>query len=93
MASKRDLKKKIKSETDELIEDAFIESINGDQKEADKMDGLVDEIIDYRYDLLSRVSNYPKGDRAKVKDHFNAIRTDLSTKNTDYNKKIGRVKK
>jgi hypothetical protein len=93
MASKRDIKKKIKSETDELIEDAFIESINGDKKEAGRMDGIIDEIIDYRYDLLGRVSNHPKGNRAKVKDHFNAIRTDLSTKNTDYSKKIGRVKK
>lgn len=91
MASKRDIKKKIKSDTDELIEDAFIESINGDKKEAEKMDGIIDEIIDYRYDLLSRVSNHPRENRAKVKEHFNAIRTDLSAKNKDYKKKIGRV--
>jgi len=91
MASKRDIKKKIKSDTDELIEDAFIESINGDKKEAEKMDGIIDEIIDYRYDLLSRVSNPPRENRAKVKEHFNAIRTDLSAKNTDYKKKIGRI--
>lgn len=93
MPSKRDIKKKIKSETNELIEDAFIESINGDKKEASKMDGIIDEIIDYRYDLLSRVSNHPRENRAKVKEHFNAIRTDLSTKNADYSKKIGRIKK
>ena len=94
MPNRRDLKKKIKKDTDLLIEDAFIESINGDDKEAKKMDGVIDEIIDDRYDLINRVSNYPReNDRKKVREHFNAIRTDLDTKSTDYSKKIGRVTK
>ena len=91
MANKRDIKKEIKSYTDELIEDAFIESINGDEKEAKKMDEIIDEIIDYRYDLLSRVANSPKGNRAKVKEHFRSIRNDLMTKGEEYRKKIGKV--
>lgn len=92
MPSRRKLKKKIKQETDLIIEDAFIESINGDEKEAKKMDSTIDEIIDDRYEMLGRISTYPKNEnRAKVKEHFNAIKTDLSAKVADYSKKIGRV--
>ena len=92
MPSRRKLKKEIKSETNLIIEDAFIESINGDEKEAKKMDSTIDAIIDDRYEMLSRVSSYPKNEgRAKVKKHFNAIKTDLSAKVADYRKKIGRV--
>ena len=92
MPSRRKLKKKIKRETDLIIEDAFIESINGDEKEVKKMDSTIDSIIDDRYEMLSRVSNYPKNEKkAKVTEHFNAIKTDLDTKVADYSKKIGRV--
>ena len=93
MPSRRKLKKKIKQQTDLIIEDAFIESINGDEKEAKKMDTTIDSIIDDRYEMLSRVSNYPKSEkRAKVTEHFNAIKTDLDARVSDYSKKIGRVK-
>ena len=92
MPSRRKLKKKIKQETDLIIEDAFIESINGDEKEVKKMDSTIDSIIDDRYEMLGRVSNYPKNEKkAKVKEHFNAIKTDLDAKVADYSKKIGRV--
>jgi len=93
MPSRRKLKKKIKQDTDLIIEDAFIESINGDENEAKKMDTTIDSIIDDRYEMLSRVSNYPKNEkRAKVTAHFNAIKTDLDARVSDYSKKIGRVK-
>ncbi len=92
MPSRRKLKKHVKIETDLIIEDAFIESINGDEKEAKKMDSMIDEIIDDRYEMLSRISTYPINEsRAKVKEHFNAIKLDLTTKVADYSKKIGRV--
>ncbi|MEQ8910065.1 MAG: hypothetical protein RIC95_12780 [Vicingaceae bacterium] len=92
MANRRSLKKQIKQETDLLIEDAFLESMEGDKKEKTKMDGIIDEIIDARHDLLSRISSYPKNhDRAKVKEHFNAVRTELADKTASYSKKIGRI--
>ena len=92
MPSRKKLKKQIKANTDLIIEDAFIESINGDEKEAKKMDGIIDEIIDDRYEMLSRISNYPINEaRAKVKEHFNALKKDLSAKVAEYSKKIGRV--
>jgi oligoribonuclease NrnB/cAMP/cGMP phosphodiesterase (DHH superfamily) len=46
MASRRKFKKQIKNRTNLLIEDAFIESINGDAREAVKMDSIIDEVID-----------------------------------------------
>lgn len=92
MASRRKIKKNIKEKTNLLIEDAFIESINGDEKEGKKMDDIIDNIIDDRHSMLNKVSNYPrKENRAKIKEHFNAIRTDLDAKVTEYDKKIGRV--
>ena len=55
MASRRKFKKQIKLKTDILIEDAFIESINGDEK----MDKLIDEVIDDRIEILGKVCGYP----------------------------------
>jgi hypothetical protein len=92
MPSRRKFKKSIKSQTNLLIEDAFIESINGDEKEASKMDNLIDEVIDDRHEMLNKVSDYPNnGKRAEVKAHFNAIKENLDKKTNDYAKKIGRV--
>ena len=92
MPSRRKIKKDIKNRTNLLIEDAFIESVNGDEKEGKKMDEIIDNIIDDRHQMLNKISDYPKREnRAKVKEHFNAIRTELDTKATDYAKKIGRI--
>lgn len=92
MASRRKLKKQIKAQTDELIEDAFIESINGDEKEAKKMDQIIDDLIDDRMETLNKVSAYPKrGEKSEIKTHFNALLKGLEAKLGEYSKKIGRV--
>ena len=92
MPSRRKFKKQIKAKTNLLIEDAFIESINGDEKESKKMDTIIDEVIDERHEMLNKVSEYPnKGKRAEVKAHFNSIKSTLDTKTDDYTTKIGRV--
>jgi len=92
MANRREIKKEIKRKTDLLIEDAFIESINGDKKEADKMDQLIDELIDERYAMLSKVSSYPRnGSRNEIKKHFSDLQKELDNKVTEYDKKIGHV--
>lgn len=92
MPSRRKIKKEIKKETNLLIEDAFIESINGDAKESKKMDGLIDELIDKRFELISKVSNYPNnGKRAEVKEYFKGVKEDLSKEVSNYTKKIGHV--
>ncbi len=87
MASRRKLKKSIKSHTNLLIEDAFIESLNGDAK----MDKVIDELIDTRFDMLSGVSNYPNKDSKAASKHFNDLKAKLESTISDYTKKIGRV--
>jgi len=92
MASRRKFKKQIKNNTNLLIEDAFIEAINGDEKEAKKMDDIIDNIIDDRHEMLNKVSSYPLNEnRATIKEHFKTIKTDLDSKATEYKKKIGIV--
>lgn len=92
MANRRTLKKQIKKQTNELIEDAFIESINGAEKEAKKMDQLVDELIDDRFELISKVSDYPKKKDAKtIKSHFSELKDEVKSKVDAYRKKIGKV--
>ena len=93
MPSRRKLKKQIKNSTNEIIEEGFMESINGDAKEAEKMDKVIDDLIDYRIDLLSKVSNYPlNGKRSEVKQHFESLKKEMKNKNEEYSKKIGHVK-
>lgn len=70
-----------------------MESINGDAKEAEKMDKMIDEVIDYRFDALSGISNYPiHGKRSEVKKYFAKIKEKLHAQNKEYSKKIGHVK-
>ncbi len=92
MPSRRKIKKAIKAQTDLLIEDAFIEAINGDEKEGAKMDSIIDSIIDDRQEMLNHVSAYPtKEGRAKIKAHFSTLKKNLSDKTNEYSKKIGHV--
>lgn len=92
MSNKRELKKLIKEYTNRLIEDAYYQSLEADQKEIKKMEGIIDEIVDKRFELINRISNYPLNkNRRQVKEHFNAIQTDLDKLNLEYSKKIGRV--
>jgi hypothetical protein len=92
MANRREIKKEIKQKTNLLIEDAFIESINGGKKEAEKMDKIIDELIDARYEMISKVSTYPKnGSSSEIKKHFSALQSELSNKVEEYDKKIGHV--
>lgn len=88
MINRRTLKKAVKMETDILIEDAFIEKFNGDKK----MDKIIDELIDKRYDMLSAICNYPRhAKRSEVKTHFTNLRKELNSTIEDFTKQIGHV--
>ncbi len=88
MASRRKLKKSIKQSSNLLIEDAFIESLNGDAK----MDGLIDKIIEQRFESLNKVCAYPnRGSRAEVKAHFEGLKSEFDKGITEYTKKVGKV--
>lgn len=92
MANKRDIKKQIKEATDRLIEDAYYQTLEADEKEVKKMESVIDELVEQRFDMLNRVSNYPQdANRAKVKEHFSGVLADLEKHTAEYSKKIGRV--
>ena len=56
------------------------------------MDEIIDQVIDYRIEMLNKVCAYPNREsRAKIKAHFNTIASNLEAKTADYTKKIGRV--
>ena len=92
MANKRALKKLIKDNTDRLIEDAYYQTLEADDKEVKKMEAVIDEIVDKRFELINKISNYPLNkERRLVKEHFNAIQTELEKISVEFSKKIGRV--
>ena len=92
MANKRDIKKEIKKETDRLMEDAFYQTLDAAKKEAEKMDKVIDDIVDKRYELIRQVNQYPKKeDVAKVKAHFESVRKELKEQIDSFSKKIGKV--
>lgn len=88
MPSRRKLKKKLKKETNLLIEDAFIEAINGDKK----MDQLIDDVIDKRFDFIAQISQYPhEKEGKKIREHFHNLKGEFAKSLDDYTKKIGKV--
>lgn len=92
MANKRDIKKEIKNKTNGLIEDAFYQTLDAAKKEADKMDEVIDDIIDKRFELIRQVNQYPRNESvAKVKAHFESVRKELKEKLDSFSKKIGKV--
>lgn len=92
MPNKRELKKLIKEHTNRLIEDAYYQTLEADANEVKKMESVIDEIVDHRFELINRVANYPLNkNRREVKEHFNSIQTDLEKLNVEFSKKIGRV--
>jgi hypothetical protein len=92
MANKRDIKKDIKNATDRLIEDAFYQTLDAAEKEAKKMDDVIDKIVDERFDLIKKVNQYPKKEETKkVKAHFAEVKQELSKMVDEYTKKIGKV--
>lgn len=75
-----------------MIEDAYFQTLEADPKEVKKMESIVDEIVDKRFELINRVANYPLNkNRRQVKEHFNSIQADLEKLNIEFSKKIGRV--
>ena len=92
MPNKRELKKQIKEHTNRLIEDAYYQTLEAEANEVKKMEAIIDEIVDKRFELINRVANYPLNkNRREVKEHFNTIQTDLEKLNIEFSKKIGRV--
>ena len=92
MANKRDIKKEIKQSTNKLIEDAFYQTLDAADKEVKKMDELIDKIVEERFELISKVNQYPiNGEAKEIKSHFKEVREELRKLADDYTKMIGKV--
>lgn len=92
MANKRDIKKEIKQSTNKLIEDAFYQTLDAADKEVKKMDELIDKIVEERFELISKVNQYPiNGEAKEIKSHFKEVREELGKLADEYTKKIGKV--
>jgi len=92
MANKRDIKKEIKQSTNKLIEDAFYQTLDAGDKEVKKMDELIDKIVEERFELISKVNQYPiNGEAKEIKSHFKEVREELGKLADEYTKKIGKV--
>ncbi|HKM94571.1 MAG TPA: hypothetical protein VJY41_13040 [Prolixibacteraceae bacterium] len=93
MASKRDLKKDIRSITEQVIADA-LEMTSNLEKDADreKILEIILEITQIHNELIERV-NHPDGkDNPKmIKKHFNAIIDDLMKGYSDAYEKLGKI--
>ncbi len=66
MASKRDLKKRVRRVVFEVL-NGCDEIIVGDGKDADKADKLIDEAVDFHDDIIAKII------KAGSKKEFNAI--------------------
>jgi len=88
MPSRRKLKKSIKNNSNLIIEDAFIQMINGPNADEKKLNKIIDELIDARFDLISKVSQFPRGSRKDNKAHFQTLKEEVEKKMQEFQKKI-----
>ena len=78
MPNRRKIKKQIKQWSNAQIEDAYIEIINNPKADEKKLNKRIDDLVESRFQLLAKVSQYPRGGGKDIKAHFNQLRADLS---------------
>jgi hypothetical protein len=81
MASKKDLKKRVKRMVYEVLNDCDYVIVN-DGKNADKADQLSDDAVDFHDEVIAKIN------AAKSKKEFNAIIETLKKGGEDFVKKL-----
>lgn len=81
MASKKDLKKRVKGMVIEILNDCDYIIVN-DGKNADKADKLIDEAVDFHDDAIAKINS------AKSKKEFNELVSSLNKAGEDFVKKL-----
>jgi len=84
MANRRKLKKQIKQWSNTLMEDAYVEIINNPKADEKKLNSRIDELVDGRFDLLAKVSQYPRTESKEIKAHFKSVKEELAKKIDSY---------
>ena len=93
MASIKELKKDIDFLTYEVIEDCFIYVLLNPGKKEDEANKIIDDIIDVRSELISRMRNYDVSKNKSVKAYYKTIQNDLLAKVDESFEKISALTK
>lgn len=86
MASKRILKKRVRSMVFEILNECDYVVVN-DGKNADKADALIDEAVDFHDAVIAKIN------KAATKKEFNEIQDELKKGSLDFTKKLNALNK
>lgn len=81
MASKRDLKKKVRNMVFNVLNDCDYIIVSGG-KDADKADALIDEAVDFHDKIISKINN------ASEKKDYREINDELNKSSSTFMKKV-----
>ena len=89
MASRRELKKNILNLIGDVIEEYYNALLEGDKKNAEKIEKLIDECVDLADELIAKVnSSYKLKTRAETKKHFASIKEKLGDSVLSFTEKL-----
>lgn len=81
MASIKDLKKDINYLVDEVIGICLLHQYTRDDESHNELEALINEMVDYRDELINKVNNPEVGDNKKeLKSYYKALFDELLTK-------------
>jgi hypothetical protein len=86
MASKRILKKKVRSMVFEILNDCDYVVVSGG-KNADKADALIDEAVDFHDGIIAKIN------KATSKKEYNDIHEELKKGSLEFTKKLNSLNK
>ncbi len=92
MASIRNLKKDLDFLTNEVISDAFLAiEFHGDKVEQ-KVQELLEELVDFHNKLYEKIHNAPSGKKnPERKKYFRTIRKDINEKFPEFFEKLSQI--
>lgn len=75
MPNLRDLKKDINFLTDEVLDACFVQQQLGSQnsENIEKTNALIEDVIKYRNDIITRINNPSDEDQSNLKKYYNAL--------------------
>ncbi len=84
MASKKNLKKDINYLTDEVIGTCLMHEQMQSAKNQEEIDGLIEEMLLFREELIEKLNNPPTGENKKsLKDYYRTLYGELLEKVND----------
>ncbi len=92
MASIRNLKKDIDYLTSDIISDSFLAIGLHGEKVQDRVNNVLEKIVDLHNNLYERINQSPTGKKSKEKKtYFNSIRNDIDKKYRDLYEELSKI--